>query len=212
MTAIQHSSNEAKYNMIEQQIRPWEVLDNQVLDVLNRINRSDFVADEYKGLAYADCRLPICEGCSMMPPNVEGRMLQSLKIQAGDQILEVGCGCGYITACLAALGHSVLSLERNAPALEIAKTNLHTQNITNVSLENANALTDINVQQRYDAITVNGSVDEIPENLKQALAIGGRLFVIVGHSPVMQALLLTRVSNKEWATKSLFETDLPALS
>ncbi len=205
------TGNNPKFNMIEQQLRPWEVLDNQVLEVLNEIDRGNFVAEEYRGLAYADCRLPITEACSMMPPTVEGRMLQALKIQAGDQVLEVGSGCGFITACLAKLGHSVLSLDNNAEAQEIAKTNIETQNINNVTFENANALTEIDDEQRYDAITVNGSLEKIPENLKQALAIGGRLFVIVGHSPVMQAMRLTRVGNNEWVTESLFETDLPAL-
>ena len=201
----------AKFNMIEQQIRPWEVLDSQVLAVINDIDRKDFVQDIYKGLAYADCQVPVCAGVTMLPPTIEGRMLQSLLIEANDRILEVGSGCGYITACLARLGKQVLGLDNNHEALNLARQNIENYGITNIELEDANAL-ECKYDQAFDAIAVGGSVQKIPENLKQALSIGGRMFVIVGQSPVMQALLITRAGDNEWTTQSLFETDLPALT
>ena len=200
-----------KFNMIEQQIRPWEVLDGQVLAVIDDIDRKDFVQDIYKGLAYADCQVPVCAGVTMLPPTIEGRMLQSLLIEADDNILEVGPGCGYITACLSRLGKQVLGLDNNHEALNLARQNIDNYGITNVELEDANAL-ERKYDQAFDVIAVGGSVQKVPENLKQALIIGGRLFIIVGQSPVMQALLITRVSGDEWTTQSLFETDLPALS
>ena len=201
----------AKHNMIEQQIRPWEVLDSQVLAVINEVDRQDFVQDSYKGLAYADCRIPVCAGSSMLPPTIEGRMLQSLLIGPDDKILEIGSGCGYITACLAKLGKQVLSLENNFEALNLARQNIANQGLDNIEFEDANAF-NCKYDQAFDVIAVGGSVIKVPENLKLALGVGGRMFIIVGRSPVMQALLITRVGNDEWTTHSLFETDLPALT
>jgi len=201
----------AKFNMIEQQIRPWEVLDSQVLAVINEVDRRDFIQDKYKGLAYADCQIPIGTGAAMLPPIIEGRMLQSLLIEAEDNILEVGSGCGYITACLAKLGRQVLSLDINEEALSLARQNADHYGLENIEFEAVNVF-DCKYDQAFDVIAVGGSVRKVPENLKQALIIGGRLFIIVGQSPVMQALLITRVSGDEWTTQSLFETDLPALS
>ena len=206
-----NSAKVAKFNMIEQQIRPWEVLDSQVLAVINEVDRKDFIQDKYKGLAYADCQIPIGTGATMLPPIIEGRMLQSLLIEANDSILEVGSGCGFITACLAKLGGQVLSLDINEEALSLARQNTDHYGLTNIEFEAVNVF-DCKYDQAFDVIAVGGSVRKVPENLKQALIVGGRLFIIVGQSPVMQALLITRVSGDEWTTQSLFETDLPALS
>ena len=201
----------AKFNMIQQQIRPWEVLDNQVLSVLDEIDRQDFVQDCYKGLAYADCRVPISTGATMFPPTVEGRMLQSLLIEADDKILEIGSGSGYITACLAKLGKQVLSLDINSETLDLARQNIASYEFANVDFEEADAF-NCKYDQAFDVIAVGGTVRKVPENLRQALSIGGRMFIIVGQSPVMQALLITRAGSNEWSTQSLFETDLPALT
>ena len=201
----------AKFNMIQQQIRPWEVLDDQVLAVLDEIDRQDFVQDCYKGLAYADCRVPISTGASMFPPVIEGRMLQALLIENDDKILEIGSGSGYITACLEKLGKQVVSLEINPETLDLAKQNIASYNFNNVEFEQADAF-NCKYDQAFDAIVVGGAVRKVPENLKQALNIGGRMFIIVGQSPVMQALLITRASIDEWITQSLFETDLPELT
>jgi protein-L-isoaspartate(D-aspartate) O-methyltransferase len=201
----------AKFNMIEQQLRPWEVLDGKVLSAIDQINREDFVPEQYKGLAYADCQIPLSGTAAMFPPTVEGRLLQALLIDPEDHILEIGTGSGYITACLATLGKQVLSLEIDANSQQAAAAVLAQLSIDNVILEHANAF-QVTYDQAYNVIAVTGSVTNVPESLKQALCVGGRLFIIVGESPAMQALLITRVSSNEWTTESLFETNLPTLA
>ncbi len=200
----------AKFNMIEQQIRPWEVLDHRVLAVLDEVNREDFVREAYRGLAYADCQIPVADGVRMLPPTVEGRLLQSLIIDAEDEILEVGSGCGYLAACLAKLGRQVTSIDRSAEVIEFAAANLAASGIDNVEFRQLSPAA-FDAPQSCDAIAVTASLPEVPENLRQALSPGGRMFVIVGESPVMEALLVTRASESEWLTRSLFETDLPRL-
>jgi protein-L-isoaspartate(D-aspartate) O-methyltransferase len=201
----------AKFNMIEQQIRPWEVLDHQVLSTLDQLNREDFVHQAYRGLAYADCQIPVANGVRMLPPTVEGRLLQALLLDSDDQVLEVGSGCGYVTACLAQLAGQVTSIDADAEIVEFASANIAHCGLDNVSFE-AMSLAQLDASERYDAIAVTASLPLVPENLKQALKSGGRMFVIVGDSPVMEALLITRVSADEWTTQSLFETDLPRLN
>ncbi len=205
-----NNAETAKFNMIEQQIRPWEVLDNQVLTTLDQIDREDFVRETYKGLAYADCQIPLGHGVSMLPPTIEGRMLQALLIKAEDEVLEVGSGCGYVTACLAHLAQRVSSFDSNSDIIDFAKTNVANCGQDNVDFEHRD-LAQIDAIEAFDVIAVTGSLPSVPENLKQALKTGGRLFVIVGSSPVMQALLITRIGATEWTTQSLFETDLPRL-
>jgi len=200
----------AKFNMIEQQVRPWEVLDSQVLSVLAAVNREDFVRDPYKGLAYADCQIPIGNGVSMLPPTVEGRMLQALLIEPGDHVLEVGCGCGFISACLASLAQRVTSIDSRSEIIDFARGNVSSCGITNVDFVEL-GLTQVKDNLAYDVVTVTGSLAAVPENLRQALKVGGRMFAVVGQSPVMEALLITRVGESEWTTQSLFETDLPRL-
>ncbi len=200
----------AKFNMIEQQIRPWEVLDNQVLSVLDAVNREDFVRDPYKGLAYADCQIPLGDGVRMLPPTVEGRMLQALLIGADDRVLEVGSGSGYLTACLAHLAQRVTSIDSHGDIIEFARGNLAKCGLGNVELAEM-SLAQVDDSLAYDVIAVTASLARVPDNLRQALTVGGRLFAIVGQSPVMEALLITRVSESEWTTQSLFETDLPRL-
>lgn len=204
------SSEVAKFNMIAQQIRPWEVLDPRVLAVLDEIDRQDFVRDAYKGLAYADCQIPIADGVRMLPPTVEGRMLQALTIETDDRVLEIGSGCGYITACLASLGDHVTSLDRRADVIEFASTNVAARGLDNVEFRQG-SLDEIADEQAWHVIAVTASLPAIPDNLRRALTTGGRMFVVVGNSPVMEALLITRVGDSEWTTQSLFETDLPRL-
>ena len=208
----QHMSNlaQAKFNMIEQQIRPWEVFDAQVLNVFDSIERAHFVPEQYKGLAYADCQLPIVEGESMLPPVVEGRMLQALGLKPSDSVLEIGSGCGYITACLASLADHVPSLDLHADATEMATSKLQELDITNVELQTISSLDDVTHKERYDVITIGaGSLNIIPQNLKNALVIDGKLFAITGAAPAKQAQLITRVSQTEWKVENLFETDIP---
>lgn len=202
----------AKHNMIEQQIRPWEVLDPQVLDVFHQINRDHFVPEAFKGLAYADCQLPVIDGNSMLPPTVEGRLLQALKLQSGDCVLEIGTCSGYITACLAKLAQKVTSVDFHAHATELASENLSSLKLTNIDLQTMKSMADITYSERYDAIAVcSGSMPFVTDNLKNALTIGGRLFVVTGQSPVKTAQLITRVSQTEWTVKNLFETDIPEI-
>ena len=201
----------AKFNMINQQIRPWEVLDNRVLSVLDEVDREHFVREVYKGLAYADCQIPLGHGVRMLPPTVEGRMLQALLIQPEDRVLEVGCGCGFVTACLAHLSARVTSIDAREAIVELARENLADSGLDNIDLKQA-SLEQIDDQQAYDAIAVTASLQQVPQKLRLALTVGGRLFVVVGDSPVMEALLITRVGESEWTTQSLFETDLPRLT
>lgn len=200
----------ARFNMIEQQIRPWEVLDHQVLSTLQRINRADFVAPAYRGLAYADCQIPLVNGARMLPPTVEGRMLQALLLDADDDVLVVGCGSGYIGACIACLARRVKCIDTDADLVALATANLEQAGQHGIEVVQA-SLGDFDETASYDAIAVTGSLASVPQNLKLALRPGGRMFVIVGDSPVMQALLITRMDDSEWATQSLFETDLPRL-
>ena len=200
----------AKFNMIEQQIRPWEVLDNRVLSTLDSLSREDFVPEAYRGLAYADCQIPLGGGAYMLPPTIEGRMLQSLTIEDDDEVLEVGCGCGYVTACLARLAGRVTSLAASDAIIETASTNVAACGLTNVEFEAAR-LADFDRDQAFDVIAVTASLPALPESLRNALKVGGRLFIVVGAAPVMEALLITRVSVSEWTTQSLFETVLPRL-
>ena len=200
----------AKFNMIEQQIRPWEVLDHQVLDVIERLNREDFVDPAYRGLAYADCQIPLANGVRMLPPTVEGRMLQALSLGAADRVLEVGSGSGYITACRASLAAQVRSIDADGEISACAQGNVARLGLDNAEFAKA-TLAEFDEPDSYDAIAVTASLPAIPQNLEQALTIGGRLFVICGKSPVMEALLITRVGASEWTRQSLFETDLPRL-
>jgi protein-L-isoaspartate(D-aspartate) O-methyltransferase len=200
----------ARFNMIEQQMRPWEVLDGQVLAVVNEIDRQDFVPEQYRGLAYADCRIPLSSQVSMLPPTIEGRMLQSLLIRADDEILQIGSGCGYLGACLARLGAKVLSLDPDTEIQDRARKNTDNREIDNIEYQQANAFAS-EYDKAFDVIAVTGSVRSVPANLELALKIGGRMFIIVGQSPAMQALLITRAGENEWTRQSLFETDIPAL-
>jgi len=186
------------------------VLDHRVLTTLDQVNREDFVREAYKGLAYADCQIPLANGVRMLPPTVEGRLLQALLLDPDDEVLEVGSGCGYVTACLARLGAQVTSIDADAEILEFANANIAQCGLDNVDFKPM-SLAQLDAPECYDAIAVTASLPLVPENLKQALKTGGRMFVIVGDSPVMEALLVTRVTTTEWTTQSLFETDLPRL-
>jgi protein-L-isoaspartate(D-aspartate) O-methyltransferase len=186
------------------------VLDHRVLSVIEGLNREDFVDPAYRGLAYADCQIPLGNGVRMLPPTVEGRMLQALILASDDQVLEVGSGSGYISACLAALAGQVRSIDANADIIKRAQANVDRLGRERVEFEQM-SLGQLDAPESYDAIAVTASLPAVPQNLRQALKIGGRMFVICGKSPVMEALLITRVGASEWTRQSLFETDLPRL-
>lgn len=202
---------DARFNMIEQQIRPWEVLDSHVLEVMASVPREDFVPEAFRNLAFADMEIPLGHGQRMMPPKLEGRMLQALALQPGDRVLEAGTGSGYITACMARLAHSVASVELFPALSESAAGKLATHGITNVTLRVADIFADPVADKSYDAIAITGSMPIPDERFEHGLKVGGRLFVIVGESPVMEAMLVTRVGESDWRREVLLETEIPAL-
>ncbi len=200
-----------RYNMIEQQIRPWDVLNLDVLEVLASTSREDFVPAQHRALAFTDMEIPLDHGEIMMAPKVEGRLLQALDITATDHILEIGTGSGYLTACLAKLGKQVDSVDLYADFTEAAKQKLAAHGIDNVTLDNADGIDSWRQDERFDVIAITGSLPEYKHCFERSLAIGGRLFVIVGEPPVMEAMCIRRVSENEFSRRFLFETSLPPL-
>lgn len=201
----------ARRNMVSNQVRTWEVLDARVLDVLGHTAREDYVTAPYQALAYADLELPLAHGERMMKPVVEGRLLQALELRADDQVLEIGTGSGYLTACLAQLSGHVHSLEIHADLSAAATTRLAAAGITNVSLQTADAMHAPAPAQRFDAIAVTGAMAELPQPWLGWLKPGGRLFVVEGAAPAMQAVLLRLDPTGGVQRERLFETELPYL-
>lgn len=204
---------QARSNMIEQQVRPWDVLDQQVLDVLGAVPREDFVAEEHRALAFSDYQLPIGFGQTLLKPIIEGRLLQALSPQVTDSVLEIGTGSGYLTACLARMAHQVQSLEIHPELASRAQERLDSLGVSNVTLLEQDAAAEWDARDSYDAIAFGGAVEVIPEFYKLKMAINGRMFAVTGDSqqPMMEALLLTRISETEWTTESLFETKVDPL-
>ncbi len=201
----------ARFNMIEQQIRPWDVLDQRVLDVIAATPREAFVPERYQTtLAFSDFSIPLEHGQYMMPPKLEGRLLQALGLRPTDRVLEIGTGSAYLTACLARLVAQVVSVDIFADFKYAAERKLAGQGIANVDLKVEDAAAGWNGQE-FDAIAVTGSLPVLHEGFHRSLAIGGRLFVIAGRPPIMEALLITRVAPDQWATESLFDTAVPPL-
>lgn len=201
----------ARSNMIEQQIRPWDVPDQSVLELISELHREDFVPDEYKRLALSDTRIPLAHGQVTMTPKVEARLLQALEIKPEDKILEIGTGCAYLTALLAKSGHHVLSIDIHPEFTVQAESKLQQHDIHNVTLESGDAVHGWQQASPYDVIVFTGSVPFLEESIQQQLQPGGRMFVITGQSPVMEARLIRRISENDWQNEVLFETDLPAL-
>jgi protein-L-isoaspartate(D-aspartate) O-methyltransferase len=204
----------ARFNMIEQQVRPWNVLDERVLRVLSELPREAFVPDAYQALAYADLDIPIGEGTSMLAPKLVGRMLQALAVREGDRVLEIGTGTGYTTACLARLGGRVIGVEIDPDLAEGARERVEALKLRRVEVRTGDALACPVDGGPFNVIAVTGSVptDEPVPALAQQLAPGGRLFIIVGEEPVMQARLETRLGHgPDLRRQDLFETSVPAL-
>jgi len=201
----------ARFNMVEQQVRPWEVLDTQVLEVMETVHREDFVPVRYRKLAFADLSIPLPQGQFMMCPKVEGRMLQALALKDDDTALEIGTGSGFITACLSGLARRVVSVEIFEELHAEACIRLQDKHMHNVELFVGDAMSGWQPEQAHDVVVVTGSVAEIPEAFRGWVNPGGRLFVVRGKSPAMEALLLTRVGVSDWREESLFETDLQRL-
>jgi protein-L-isoaspartate(D-aspartate) O-methyltransferase len=201
----------ARFNMIEQQIRPWEVLDPRVLQVLSEVPREEFVPERYRDLAFADLAVPLGHEQHMMPPTLEGRMLQALGVQTTDRILEIGTGSGFMTACLARLGGQVVSVDLFPDFQRTAQEKLARLGLDNIDLQQGNAAAGWDGHGRFQVVAITGSLPRIPVNYRKLLTQGGRLFCVTGPRPVMEARLLTRVDEDQWSMESLFETDLDRL-
>ena len=201
----------ARFNMVAQQIRPFEIFDARVLDALQNVPRERFVGDEFQGLAFADVAVPIDEGQQMMKPVQEAHLLQALNVQPGESTLEIGTGSGFITACLAYLGGVVTSYEIRAALSKEAAGRLDELQVKNVELVAGDGLHASLAPNSFKVIAVTGSLPSYPAALEDLLAPGGRLFVVVGEGPAMTAILTTRNADGEIWQEKLFETVLPAL-
>ncbi|MEA3638965.1 MAG: protein-L-isoaspartate O-methyltransferase [Lamprobacter sp.] len=209
---MQPTMDRARFNMIEQQVRPWDVLDERVLTVMRKLPREAFVPDAYRGLAYADIEIPLTDQATMLAPKVVGRMLQALNVQPHETVLEIGTGTGYVTACLAHLGKQVFSIEIDPALGEGARARLDAMGLSEVKVQTADALTGRIDGAPFDVIAVTGSVPtaEPLAALEQLLGDGGRLFIVVGEPPLMEAMRLTRIG-KDVRRESLFETSVTPL-
>ncbi len=201
----------ARFNMVEQQIRPWDVLDQRVLDQLSRQHREEYVPDAYRALAFADMEIPLGHGERMLQPKIEARMVQELALGPDDRVLEVGTGSGYMTALLASLSGHVYSVECVAEFTGIAQARLRLHGIANVTLETGDAARGWASRGPYDAVVLTGSVPVLPDAFSECLKPGGRLLAVVGEAPVMEARLITRAAGGSVGTAGLFETCIPPL-
>jgi protein-L-isoaspartate(D-aspartate) O-methyltransferase len=195
----------ARRQMVDQQIRTWEVLDPRVLDALCAVPREAFVPAEYRELAFADAPFPIGFGQSMLSPKLQGRILQALGVSAADHVLEVGSGTGYLAACLSLLGSSTRSIDIHPGLVELSRSNLRALPAAKVEFETRDAFSAAPLGE-YDVIAVTGSLPVYDTRFEKSLRVGGRLFAMVGAAPVMDAILVRRVDDNEWIRESLFET------
>ncbi len=201
---------QARFFMVEQQIRPWDVLDPKILDLFMDTPRHEFVAESQKELAYTDIELPIGENQFMMAPKIEGKLLQALDISDEESVLEIGTGSGYLTALISKLAKDVTTIELNETLSNTAQSRLN--DFSNIDFQIGDAAQDWDDGKTYDAIVLTGSVPEVPTAYMEKLNLGGRLAVISGSAPAMTAEVITRISEQEWDTESLFETELTPLT
>jgi len=202
---------QARSNMIDKQIRPWDVWDLNTLDLLAEIHREDFVPEAYKNLALSDTNIPLLHGQLTMTPKLEARLLQSVMVKRNESVLEIGTGCGYLTALLAKIAGNIHSIDIFPEFAELLKPKLKNLGVTNVKLHSGDGIRGWQQESPYDVIIVTGSVPQMDENFHQQLKKNGRLFIITGETPVMEAKLITKINDQDWTEETLFETDLPAL-
>jgi len=202
---------QARFNMIEQQIRPWNVLDAEVLTLLSEVRREEFVPLAHQALAFADIEIPLDHGQCMLAPRMEARMLQDLQVQKHERALEIGTGSGYMAALLAHQAHSVLSLECVAELADSAAARLHQMGIHNAEVRQADGSKALRDTGRFHAIVLSGSVPAVPQHLLDLLEIGGRLMAIVGDEPIMSAQLFTRVSESAFSSATPWDANAPRL-
>jgi protein-L-isoaspartate(D-aspartate) O-methyltransferase len=197
---------QARFNMIEQQIRPWDVLDSSVLGLLSAVRREDFVPAEHQGQAFMDLDIPLGHGRFLLAPRVEARLVQDLQLNKRDQVLQVGAATGFVTALLAHKARRVIALEADADLAQAARNNLRTAGVNNAEVIQADGVTGLASQAPYDAILLCGSVASVPQGLLDQLKVGGRLMAIVGQEPVMQATLFTRIADAQFGSQVMFDT------
>ena len=203
---------QARFNMIEQQIRPWDVLDTDVLDLLLVVKRENFVPAAYQALAFADTEIPLPGGEAMLTPKVEARLLQDLNLKKHENVLEIGAGSGYMAALLAHRARHVTAVELSPELAALAAKNLAANGVVNVTVEQGDGAQGWAKGAPFDAIVVSGSLPVLPEALLQQLKVGGRLAVIIGQAPAMKAQLITRTGEAGYDTRTLFETDVKPLA
>ncbi|MFZ4285753.1 protein-L-isoaspartate O-methyltransferase family protein [Variovorax sp. HJSM1_2] len=201
----------ARFNMIEQQIRPWDVLENAVLELLTVVKREEFVPAAHRAFAFVDMETPLPAGEVMLSPRVEARALQDLHVQPSDTVLEIGAGSGYMAALLAHRARSVVSLEIKPELAQLARDNLKKNGVQNVEVREADGAQENAAPESYDVIMLSGSVPEVPQFLLQKLKVGGRLFAIVGLEPVMRATIITRTSQAAFTTAQPWDVSGPRL-
>ena len=208
MAAAAMNTEQARFNMIEQQIRPWNVLDSEVLKLLSVVKREDFVPADKRDLAFADLEIPLGAGPgqTMLAPKIEARMLQELGLKATDTVLEIGTGSGYMAALLAAKAEFVYTVEIDPALVELARQNLAKAGVANVSVDIGDGAQGWSLYAPYDAIVVSASTPVLPDALRRQLKIGGRLVAIVGELPAMQVLLVTRTDENAFNSDVVFET------
>lgn len=212
MAAVKMDMEQARFNMIEQQIRPCEVLDPEVLGILAAVRREDFVSDALKALAFADLELPIGNDQSMLPPRIEARILQEVGVKNTDIVLEVGTGSGHMAALLASKAEYVYTVELDPELADNARRHLRQAGITNVCVETGDASQGWSGHSPYDVIVISGSLAELPDTFLQELKLGGRLAAFIGEPPLMEAQLILRTGDMAFNTINLFETMVPPLT
>jgi protein-L-isoaspartate(D-aspartate) O-methyltransferase len=205
------STVQAREQMIEQQVRAWDVLDARVLETLRKVPREAFVPPQHRFLAFADAEIPLPCGQRMLRPSVVGRLLQALALTGSERVLEVGTGSGFVTSCLRTAGASVRSVEIFPELAELARRNVASLGLGNVDIVVHDA-TRVDSDERYDVIALTASLPVPDERFQRQLAVGGRLFVVVGEPPVMEARLIRRITEDAWGTESLFETVIDPLA
>ncbi|MCU0967776.1 MAG: protein-L-isoaspartate O-methyltransferase [Rubrivivax sp.] len=204
----------ARFNMIEQQIRPWEVLDQNVLGLLAAVRREDFVPPAHRALAFVDTQVPLGDGQCMLEPKVEARLLQELQLQRHEKVLEIGTGSGFMAALMGHRAMHVHSLECRPALAAMAREALARAGLANVTVHVCSAAEGargLPGEAPFDAIVLSGSVAEVPPALLQQLKIGGRLAAVVGHEPIMRAVLVVRAGESSWSESDLFDTVAPRL-
>lgn len=201
----------ARFNMVEQQVRPWEVLDNDVLDLMMTVKREEFVPAAHKALAFSETEIPIGCGQVMLKPVIEGKLLQALQVKRSDQVLEVGAGSGFFAALLAARAEWVRSIEIEPQLAALAHDNLVRNGVQNVIVEEGDGAQGWASRAPYDLIVLSGGVPVLAHSLLEQLKVGGRLFAFVGEAPLMSARLISCVAEGQFRTEELFETLVPQL-